>query len=281
MKSLLCPYFCILSLIAILCGCGGSSTSVNIQNGALTGVVSLGSEWTSSPLNFPNSAGVTVALDQTALSTTTDSTGFWKFDNVPAGNYDVTISKSGFGLIRVYGFTVEGPGTAYIPHIDLGEVPSTAPKLEWARIADRWIRPDSQYVAEKDLEVRWTSPLDCTYAGLCIFLDKDSLEQPGDVHWNSALDAPEPWEGWFGGYPSDTTPFSSSNEGLLACPVNALHASGIPSGSTVYISLAQLDPYTANGAPPYNEETYYDPVHNQNRLISPSPRSNVIAVVVP
>ena len=274
-KSLFSPSFFTLVFLGALYGCSGSTSSlVNIQNGALTGVVSLGSEWGSGPLNFSSSAGVTVALDSTTFSTMTDSAGFWRLNNVPAGNYDVTISKSGFGLFRVYGVTIEGPGTAFIPHIDLGEAPPVATKLEWVGVTDVPTR-DTGYATIKELEVRWSIPLARTYSSLCIFLDKDSLEQPGDVHWYFNFDGHAPWDGLYSGGSSD------SSGGLQGCPIEELHAAGIPSGSTVYVSVAQLDPYSINGQPPNNGEMYYDPIHNQHRLISPSPRSNVIAVVVP
>ncbi len=273
----------VLILSELLASCTQSNNPSNEQSGSITGVVTLGTELNgSSPRAYPSSAGVDVALDSTSFSTVTDSTGFWKFNNVPAGNYDVTISKAGFGLTRVYGVSIEGPGTAHIPSIDLGEAPATPPQLVSAQVATITWSDSGQQHQRQDLQIRWTTPFDRDICGLCMFIDKDSSVQPAGVHWYFSLDGGNgPWEGWFGRESYDTMAFSSSNNGLMACPVSALHAAGIPSGSTAYISLAQYDPYGINSSAPNNTITYYDPVHNQSRLISPSPRSNIIAVTIP
>ncbi|MDP4220713.1 MAG: hypothetical protein Q8916_04040 [Bacteroidota bacterium] len=49
----------------------------------------------------------------------------------------------------------------------------------------------------------------------------------------------------------------------------------------IYISLAQWDSYPINGQAPYTTVTYYDPINNQNRLISPTPASNVVSLTMP
>ncbi len=59
------------------------------DTGILTGIVSDGD--TSDAIE-----GATVAIDGTSLTTTTDSDGLYLIANVPAGDYDVTASKSGY-----------------------------------------------------------------------------------------------------------------------------------------------------------------------------------------
>ncbi|HWF45030.1 MAG TPA: hypothetical protein VG537_10345, partial [Candidatus Kapabacteria bacterium] len=201
---------------------------------------------------------------------------------------NVTITKPGFGLDRVYGVAVAGPGTNFIPQVDLGEIPAVGPHIVSASIVNATIQvgfdsvlgADSlgdsvhhsvpHYEQQQQLQIHRIIPLDVNYHGICIFIDKDSSKQPGDVHWLSSIDGVGPisWSGiWY-----DTA---------IVCPVSALHTAGISSGTTIYLSLAQFDPYPINGAENYNHAYYYDPVHNQNRLISPSPRSNVIAITIP
>ncbi len=287
MKLRLIPFAIVAVLAFSSCRDQLNGPNSTASAGTLTGTVTLGSEWGFSPGALGSSAGVTIVLDNTSLSTTSDSTGYWKLENVPAGNYDVTISKFGFGLTCIYGVTVQGPGTTFIPEVALGVLPASAPDLASAGIGNVTIDStvdsitvDTEHVQE--LELHWNTPLDRDWAGLCVYLDKDSLEQPAGVHLYSVLNGASPWQGWFDPLTSDTTvPFSTSNSGLLTCSVSALHAAGILSGTRVYITLAQYDPYTINGAAPNNTFAYYDPVHNQQRLISPSPRSNVIAVTIP
>jgi hypothetical protein len=62
-------------------------------------------------------SGIRVMLRSTNLSTLTDSLGKWRVANVPAGIYDIELSKPGYAtnLIRAYQFV--GGGTAYITSI--------------------------------------------------------------------------------------------------------------------------------------------------------------------
>jgi carboxypeptidase family protein len=275
--------FCIVILLVVVSGCSNVNSPVTVD-GSITGVVSLGNEiGSSSPNPFTSSAGVSVSLDGTSLSTVTDSSGFWKFDNIPSGNYDVTITKSGFGLTRIYGVTVGGPGTAFIPRVALGELPSEAPTLVSANVVTVvWSDTGKQH-QRQDLEIRWKTPYDRSYCGLTIFMDKDGSVQPADLHFYSTLNGNglQEWLGWYNGMVADSLPHSNPHDGLISCPVETLHARGITSGAKIYISLAQWDPYPINGEAPNTKVTYYDPIHNQNRLISPSPRSNVVELTMP
>jgi hypothetical protein len=275
----------ICSVILLVAVSGCDSVSVNSpassMPGSITGVVSLGKQLDAhSPNNFANSAGVTVSLDGTSLSTITDSSGFWKFDNIPSGNYDITITKSGFGLTRMYGVAVGGPGTAHIPRVNLGELPSQAPELISATTVTIAEPDTGQPHQRQDLQIRWKTPYDRSYSGLTIFMDKTALVQPADLHFYSTLNGSglQEWLGWFFGGDGN---FSNTYNGQISCPIETLHAHGITSGMKIYITLAQWDPYPINGEAPNTKVTYYDPVHNQNRLISPSPRSNVVEVTMP
>ncbi|MEP7233681.1 MAG: carboxypeptidase-like regulatory domain-containing protein [Ignavibacteriota bacterium] len=283
--------FCVLVLIAVVSGCTSTNSSnpnsTTSLNGSITGTVSLGRELGSSPNTFSSSAGVTVSLDGTSLSATTDSSGFWKLDNVPSGNYDVTITKSGFGLTRNYGVAISGPGTTYIPRIYLGELPSQAPELISANVATiNWTDTGKQK-QRVELQVQWKTPYDRSYSDICIFLDKNNTVQPADVHFYTTLSSTtggnlqQEWLGFSWGDSRDPILHSTEFEGVVACPIETLHAHGIASGTTIYVSLSQYDPYGINGVAPNNKATYYDPVNNQNRIISPSPRSNVVAVTIP
>jgi hypothetical protein len=284
MKKALLSFYIFILFVAVS-GCTNSNVNSPASiNGSITGVVSLGSEFKgSSPNTFASSSGVSVSLDGTSFSTLTDSSGFWKFDNVPAGNYDVTIAKSGFGLMRTYGVAVGGPGTAFIPRVDLGELPSQAPELISANVVNVvWTDSGKQH-QRQDLQIRWKTTYDRSYSGLTIFMDNNASVQPADVHFYSSLNGNGflDWLGWYESNIADSLPHSNPHDGLISCPIETLHAKGITSGTKIYISLAQFDPYPINGQAPNTLATYYDPIHNQNRLISPSPASNVVSLTMP
>lgn len=50
-----------------------------------------------------DASGATITIDQTNVSTQTNSTGKWTLDSIPFGTYDLTISKPGFGSSRIMG----------------------------------------------------------------------------------------------------------------------------------------------------------------------------------
>ena len=189
--------------------------------------------------------------------------------------------------MRTYGVAVGGPGTAFIPRVDLGELPTQAPEIVSANVVTVvWTDSGKQH-QRQDLQIRWKTPYDRSYEGLAIFIDNNASAAPADVHLYSTLSAAisgselQYWNGWSQSGGVDSLPHSNPRDGLISCPIETLHAKGITSGMKIYISLAQWDPYPINGQAPNTFVTYYDPIHNQNRLISPSPGSNVVALTMP
>ena len=61
--------------------------------------------------------GIEVRLVGTAFDTTTDADGLWQIADVPAGDYDLELSRDGYRPLHIYGFNVE-PAL----HRDLGEL---------------------------------------------------------------------------------------------------------------------------------------------------------------
>ncbi|HET6401189.1 MAG TPA: hypothetical protein VFH95_07290 [Candidatus Kapabacteria bacterium] len=102
----------ILLAIALVGGC----TSPNVvQSGADLGsfrgkVTLLGVD--GNPLLQQSDAAV--QIEGTTFSTITDSTGTWGIDNVPAGIYDIIISKNGFDTTLYPSYHFSGAGTAFI-----------------------------------------------------------------------------------------------------------------------------------------------------------------------
>jgi hypothetical protein len=55
-------------------------------------------------------SGIVVRIEGSSFLTTTDSLGFWKIENIPAGTYNISATKNGFGLDRMCGVVISGPG---------------------------------------------------------------------------------------------------------------------------------------------------------------------------
>lgn len=53
--------------------------------------------------SIADGSGVTITIDQTNVSTQSNSQGKWTLDSIPFGTYDLTISKAGFGTSRIMG----------------------------------------------------------------------------------------------------------------------------------------------------------------------------------
>ncbi|MFN3795126.1 MAG: carboxypeptidase-like regulatory domain-containing protein [Chitinophagaceae bacterium] len=50
-----------------------------------------------------DNSGITVAIDNSTVRTTTDATGNWKLDSIPQGTYDITYTKAGYGTGKIMG----------------------------------------------------------------------------------------------------------------------------------------------------------------------------------
>lgn len=72
-----------------------------------------------------DASGLTVTIEQTNVSTTTNSSGRWSLDSIPYGTYDLVLSKPGYGTSRIMGLyhsanshtTTNVSGTRYISMI--------------------------------------------------------------------------------------------------------------------------------------------------------------------
>ena len=131
-----------LFVCVVLLGSCGSSTSPSTtfnnfpSPGTLTGQVllydSIGYQW-------GHLEGVQVSLDQTILSTLTDAGGYWEIGGIPAGAYDITFSKGGYGRTRLFGQQVMGPGIMEVRLAVLASIPTDVPVLDS-------VAQDSEYV---------------------------------------------------------------------------------------------------------------------------------------
>lgn len=94
----------ILASIALLISCKKeSNTSGKPLSGKLMGTVQA---WDDKLLNNADAAGVKVTITNLSnVSTLTDATGKYSFENLAFDTYDLEFSKTGHGTYRVFGIT--------------------------------------------------------------------------------------------------------------------------------------------------------------------------------
>ncbi len=83
-----------------------------------------------------NNSGVTVFLDSTSFTTTTDTVGKFTLQNVPAGNYTITFTKSGYGTYKSSYSDYLGGETYQLPTTSLYATPTTTVTGLSAQIVD-------------------------------------------------------------------------------------------------------------------------------------------------
>jgi len=241
----------------LLSSCKQNSNPTDVQPGSVTGVASL---WDSvGPM--ASSAGVTVVLENSNYTTQTDATGFWKIDNVSPGNYNITVSKSGFGLCKAYGVTVEGPGTASVtPTMIFEAAPTDVPAISNMTIHQGDTGSLTSVLGAISVSNNNSSIMPV------IFMDLSPNVQPGDAHKLFQL-----WRAY---------EYTSNQFGWS---VDAIHQAGIPSGTTVYISASEVNFASVwhPGGEAISSGSYTDPVDNSIHFITTGPRSNVVAVTIP
>ena len=114
------------SILALtLLGACKSPTTIVVNNdvGTIQGKVVVNVNC--SPLS--NASGTTVHIEGTAFSATTDSLGDWTLNNVPAGIYNIMITKPGFDTDLITQDQFSGAGTQFFEN---GSISSALPLLD-------------------------------------------------------------------------------------------------------------------------------------------------------
>lgn len=101
----------LLLAAALVGGCKNSTTVEDNDLGTLRGKVAF-SDAICDPI--ANASGATIKIEGTGFSAVTDSSGQWEIDNVPAGIYNIIISKPGFDTNLIAEFEFNGAGTQFL-----------------------------------------------------------------------------------------------------------------------------------------------------------------------
>ncbi len=106
--------FAILMVAVSFYGCSEDPVASNSNNSGLGTLVGKVYIYDAFANWVPNQTGVTVTLEGTSYTTTSDSTGIWTITNIPSGTYVVVYSKSGYVSKKVFNIIVADRGTYYL-----------------------------------------------------------------------------------------------------------------------------------------------------------------------
>jgi len=110
----------IIFAIAIIGGCKSSTTVVDSYTGTFEGKLALLAV-NANPL--PQQGGATIQIQGTPFSATTDTSGAWHIDNVPAGIYNIIEMKAGFDTTIISQYQFSGAGTSFLEHDAIEQIP--------------------------------------------------------------------------------------------------------------------------------------------------------------
>jgi hypothetical protein len=101
---------CILAL-ALFGACKSSTTVVDDDTGTFRGNVAL---IDANGDTLPNYSGASVRIQGTTFQATSSVNGDWQINNVPAGIYNILLTKPGFDTLVISQYQFSGAGTSFI-----------------------------------------------------------------------------------------------------------------------------------------------------------------------
>jgi hypothetical protein len=113
----------ILSLLlglALVAGCKNTTTVENSDVGSFRGNVAL---LTAEGDTLSNYAGATAQIQGTTFHATSNAAGDWEIDNVPAGIYNILLTKPGFDTLIIPQYQFSGAGTSFVVGTAIQAIP--------------------------------------------------------------------------------------------------------------------------------------------------------------
>ena len=132
MKKLLLQTSTVLSILTTITGCvkdgatgpaGATGPTGPLSKGNLAGTVQSFDQYGSRLFGITNAGGITVTLEGTGQSTTTDADGKYQFDSLSTGVYNLSFSKTGYGDNKIEGVQFLGGGTIYARNSMMSQIP--------------------------------------------------------------------------------------------------------------------------------------------------------------
>jgi hypothetical protein len=223
----------------------------------MTGFVSL---YQSDGSQSPDQSGVTISVQGTSLSTTTDSTGHWTINGLNQGSYTVIYTKPGYGMSEQQDVQFVGGGTDFLGTTTMAQAPTFSVALD----------PLQTIADSNGINVTYAPSKDTSGSDIIVVIVVGS---------ESDVSATDPTK-----YLYANLSVSNGEENSVPIAKTTLRGLGFMSGKTAYIVAYPLCDLiqSHNG---YNDEEYYssylDVGTGRVAYTSVGAPSNVIALTVP
>src|SRR5438046_1996590 len=128
----------VLILVA-LASCSGTESVTPVSTGRISGFIRLAD---SNCVLAHSSAGITIQIVGSTLSTTTDDTGHWEFSGLPAGYYSFYFGKPGYTHQIFSDIAFLGTGVLNVPYkFSLAPIPTAALSIDLVTsLPNSWFR---------------------------------------------------------------------------------------------------------------------------------------------
>lgn len=100
-----------LFVLLFLAACKNDTIVQNTDSGSFRGNVALVSAMGDTLSNY---SGVTIRIEGTPFQATSNTVGDWEIDNVPAGIYNLLLSKPGFDTLLLPQYQFSGAGVSFV-----------------------------------------------------------------------------------------------------------------------------------------------------------------------
>ncbi|HUL44239.1 MAG TPA: carboxypeptidase-like regulatory domain-containing protein, partial [Bacteroidota bacterium] len=207
--------------------------------GTLFGMVSVQSE--SGKYPDANGGGFLVTIDGTMYSAVTDSFGRWKIESLPAGDYTITISKDGYGTMKIYNYRFGRGAHGTWPYVFMGKLPDFDVESAATTMAG-----DTAIISGKltNTSTDWRS--------VFMFLGKTNRvsQLPPD---------------YFQVYGVEVLRNSDTYSGSI--PASWLAHKGIVSGDTVFVAVYAASEHVISWTDPATQRDYFSPLSTTSQRI--------------
>ncbi len=245
--------FSAITVVLLIAGCKGDTGPAGPSlTGNMTGFVTL---FQSDGSGATDKSGVTVSIQGTSLSATTDSTGKWSMNGLTTGSYTVTYTKVGYGMTEQQGVQFVGGDEAYfLGKILMSEPPNFSVSLDPIKtVADS----NAFVVWFKVNAMQWTE----VYGLIAVGTDSNVNGADPTKYLFSTMSLVDNFLG---------TPDTSAQE--ISISESTLQAAGFISGEPAYVVVYPLGT---------KYSSYLDHTTGRTAYTSLGAPSSVIRLIVP
>jgi len=238
---------CLLSVIVVVSAFTGCKGPEGPAGPALTGdIIGYVVMIDNNDNYLQDNSSVTVSIEGTNISASTASDGRFILSGVSTGTYTIAFSKTGFGTMKIVGYSYAGGGQAFLDHTYLSQIPAYTITGLTSSVNSGYIVVSGKYSGALPVG---------TYTQYKLFISTAPTVSSNPQNYNFC-----------------DTPYSSSDSFSTTINSSDFKSNKIQTGQKVYIVA-----YTDNSYSTYIDIATGKYVYPS---LNPTP-SNVVSVVVP